>query len=209
MLGEFGKLLRAIANGPDPNSIPAPTEVIPTLLVAKYDASWSYSRDLYLFQGHHQQAAGASYAHVGLHNPTGSGCVITIEEIHAMSSMRTIGLWLASSAQVAGFDNDGSEMVRDSRLRLGTAVTKNPVGIIISDDATQKGTVANYLIPVATDETNDDFFYHQNTPLVLFPGACWILTTNSTGEELIASFVWSERRYDPQEIAGVRNQHFV
>lgn len=208
MLGEFGQLLRAIANGPDPARLPAPSEVIPTFPVIGAEPSFCYPRGEYIYGGYALEAASAGVrSHVGLYNPSGSGVLATVKHMEGVSGTSSrLLLTVATAAQVAAMDNDGSEHAMDTRIRIGTTSNRPNTCNILTDQAAQIGTVLMRCAPDSYIGT--DFAYHMDFPFVLMPGAALIALPASDNMALTFAFIWHERRYDQAEIAGTRAGQF-
>jgi len=204
MLAQFGKLLRAIAEGGDPKRIPTPTEVIPIFPASDYQPSFGYSVERYLWIGYAHEAAVAGVpSQVGLVNPTGTGVVATVTKLWAASEDDTLRLRAATAAQVAGFDFDGNEYPRDNRLRISTWSQLRHACDVISDAAAMVGDAMAWWFP-HHEKAGGEFTYSWDVPLVLCPGSAYVVTTESNQKMLDLSLAWEERRYDPEEIQGVR-----
>lgn len=208
MLARFGQLLRAIANGPDPSKIPAPQEVIPTMELGRSPASWQFPCDIFLYAGYASEGAGAARSQVCLQNPLHSGIVATVTRIECRTS--TGYVLLTTDTINAGWDDDGAERARDTRIILGTLVTRPPSCRVKSDDAAQYGDAVCRMVPRAADETNGYNFFHTEEPWVLFPGSELATVPGGNGADQYTSFWWEERRFDPMEVRGtVRPGYFA
>lgn len=202
MLGQFGHLLRAIANGPDPARIPAPTEIIPTLPVEVYQPSFAFSAHKYLYTGYAVETAGAARSHVALRNPSGSGVVATITAVEAFSDVEAIVITVGPNSAFAAFDNDGAEGVRDTRLRVSTIVTRMPACAVITDDAAQTGDAIRRMLPIA--EATNGHCFRLNTPIVLWPNASVAFLPNLNAKDMNCALDWEERQFDDQELSGIK-----
>jgi len=205
MLGELGRLLRAIANGPDPAKLPPAAEVIFTAELLE-EPSFAWMRNCFLYGGYAIEGAGVARSHVGLWNPSGSGVVAVITEFHSFSSAEQMLLTIGTNANALTMDSDGAEHPRDTRGRVSTAVTRNPSCAVVSDDAAQIGTIVERIYMRSTDGAGN-YQFHERIPFVLFPGAVFNILPDNNAKTNYTSFNWYERRYDPAEVQGV-NQAF-
>ena len=209
MLGEFGKLLRAIANGPDPAKIPAPTEVIPTIELGRPPASWAWSADTYLWCGYAIEANGAGVrSQVALYNPTGSGCIADVEGIYARTDVDTVLVTLCNYADIALFDSDGVHRPRDPRSNVSTITNRPNTCQILSDQAAIAGDAALRAFAKMYDAATY-YTFEIGTPFVLLPGTAINVVPKDDNVGLNCSFVWSERRLDPAEVRGTRTGQFI
>lgn len=207
MLGEFGRLLRAIASGPDPASIPSPSEIIPVIELGKPSADWLYPRGTTSWTGYAIEANAAGVrAQVCLYNPTGSGVVAVVDTIRWETTSHSVLYTICKAADVALFDDDGNEHCTDTRERIGTAVNNRPACAVLSDQASQKGDTAVRVFATHSDAT---YWSAVDThEYVLFPGSALNVMPTADNIANTTSFWWRERRYDREEVAGTRNGQF-
>jgi len=203
MLAKFGQLLRAVAGGPDPNSLPAPTEVIATINVGAGRPDWDYPRDTFRFGGYVYEAAsgGASRSHAQLWNPTGSGVICVVEQIN---------MYTTDNVMVITIDNatlstsDGNERATDVRCGFSTGWAKRPACQIYSQATAQSGDVILRAYPIGSDGTR--YWYRETMPWILMPGS-GLNTLPGTDDRLNqTSFYWTERAYDREEVRGTPSQ---
>jgi len=206
MLAQFGKLLRALASGKDPASLPAPTEVIPTIELAKPPDDWAWSGDIYLYGGYASEAAAAgSPSNVALYNPLSSSAIVTIEEITLRQAANYAFLFMADNADVSLYDSDGYEFARDPRVQFttgGTNYGRPSTCKVLSDQAAVGGQRITMLAPIMEDAGNN-FMFKENMGLVLTPGSAIIATNNTNNIAINVSFIWRERVLNKEELRGI------
>lgn len=204
MLARFGQLLRALADGPDPASLPAPSEVIATMEIGKMPIDWRYNAGIYSFAGYAVESAGAgARSQVGLVNPSGSGVVATLTHCEGYSTTTSI---IVATHYGALADNDGAERSVDTRYFVGTIIAQRPACKVYSQTAAQQGDTVCRLSPDYDDGAN--YHYHHDQQYVLFPGTSVEFVPQSDNNSLVWSMWWHERRYDPEEIRGTRQGMF-
>jgi len=202
MLGRFGQLLRAVANGPDPAKIPPPSEVIPTIDLAAGRPDWNYPQSVFRFGGYALEAAsgGASRSQVCLWLPASSHITITVEEIQARHESHTL---LITHAEAALASNDGSEHAMDSRVRRGTYNTRKNTAYITSQQTSQQGTIVTRIF-AGFEDAAGIYYFKWKPGFVLFPG-CGLNVCGSADDMLVhVEFIWTEREFDNAELRGVR-----
>lgn len=203
MLAQFGRLLRAVVDGPDPAAIPAPGEVIPTIDLARAPAEWDYSKAQYLYSGRSQQAAVvAEYALVGLQNPTGSDAVAVVTRMEFQVSDLLAVLYRGREVSVT-WAQSGSEQARDGRLDNGVAYTRRPTCQVrgLSTGGVQ-GAEQAWLFPVWASAF-DQASYVITEQFVVWPGQ-WIgWVPNTANRSNYGSVYWYERAFDRFEVQGV------
>lgn len=207
MLARFGQLLRAIASGPDPNSLPAPGEVIAT--VALNDQAWpdwDWPMDRFRYAGYAYEAAGAgARSHVGLRNPGSSGVVAVVHHIDVTSTASYV--MLRSLSGVGALDSDGNERAVDTRAMIGTIANRAPSCQVVSDTAAVIGDIICRLTADFYDGAAN-YMYHTDQKFVLFPNATMLIVPGADNNNNTANIWWTERRYDVKETKGTRQGQF-
>jgi len=206
MLAKWGQLLRAIANGPDPARIPAPTEVIPTIDLSQPPYDWLYPQDVYLYGGYATEASLAgNRSQVALSNPAGSGVIATVEKVTARSDTTRVTLNMANAAAVAAFDSDGQEWGRDSRLLTNVTVPptgRAPACKVLTDQSAQAGQVIITMFGLMYDGATYFTYVEDRIGAVLLPGSALVVCPAADEKVLYSSILWRERIYDPKETKG-------
>jgi len=205
MLAQFGQLLRAIANGPDPARIPAPTEVIAMMELGNPPADWLWPQGIYTYSGYAVEGALAgNKSMVALSNPAGSGVIATVEAVDVLSTDTPyVYLRQAVADNLSAFDSDGTEYTRDVRTYrslVSPQPSRHPSLNVLSDQAAQQGQAAVLLFADYDDGTW--YHYASRRPFVLLPGTGLVAVPGNDEKACYATFYWRERLYDPKEVVG-------
>jgi len=204
MLAQFGRLLRAIASGPDPANIPAPSEIIPTIDLAKPPADWLYPQGIHIYAGFASESAGAgARSQVALSNPADSGTIAVIDRIEAKSDNNLVTIYMGVAEDVELFDSDGSEYTREPRV-YRTLITPQPSRApackVLSEQSAAKGQATALMYPAYYDTA--DYYYKCTEPFILLPGTVVNVVPGSDQKTNVTTFFWREREFDQEEVRG-------
>jgi len=207
MLGRFGSLLRAVANGPDPARIPAPTEVIPTIEVGNAPPDWDYPKGIFRYVGYCLEGAVAGQrSKVQLWNHATSGVVVVLRRI--LCNAAATSLVISEYVTALGSD-DGAEFPMDSRSTLEVAPLKSNSAVVKSATAAGGvGTELGRIFSRANDGTN--YTFDHDEPFIIFPGRSIVVYPASDNIAIQTMWYWTERAFDEKELSGVLNaQRFL
>jgi len=205
MLGQFGKLLRAVADGRDPASIPPPSEVIATLSVSSLRRDWLYPQDSYLYGGTAKETAAVNRAVVALYNPGDSDALCLVTGFHARADNDSLLLYMMDDADVSPMDSDGLEFAKDPRVQFttgGTNFGRTPTCRVLSDDAVAAGQQVERIVPTAEGAAHYYYQFPHNS-YVLTPGSAIGITSAANAATVAVSFEWIERHLPPAELRGI------
>ena len=201
MLGKFGQLLRAVADGSDPAAIPPPQEVIPTLEVGTAPPDWDYSKGVYRYCGYVNQAAAVGVRSLTqLWLPADTRVVLVLHRIEWHSD--DTGLNVAQH-NVALTEDDGAERPTDFRLGFMTYNNRLSAASVRSDHASFTGTTMTRLRPKNLDGGGDHTGW-LDEPFIIWPGTGVIVQSLQNQIDLEVAFYWTERQFDKEELRGVR-----
>lgn len=197
----FGKILRAIADGPEPSRLPAPSEVIPTLEVGNAAPEDQYLKGEYRYTGYAIEAAAAgNRSQVGLWLPADTGTMAIVEGIFTRSNHAALVL---TQIVASPLDDDGTEYPLDYRLRAGTLTFRPNTCQVRSQTAGLLGYTMTRAIPNFSDAANANYWYAWRDPIILWPGTGVVTCPAGDNNDNQTTFVWRERRFDALEVLDV------
>jgi len=206
MLEKFGSLLRAVSEGQDPASLPAPGEVIATMEIGKAPPDWDFTKQVYRYTGTWNFAAVAgANSWAFLENASTTGVVLVVH--HCMTyaiDTQPARAFHMNATTVGGTTSFGNIGPLDGRLSNEAVYTRKPSGLITlkSQASTSKGTLIHRMITMAQDSTGVRCSWWEPN-LVLWPGQVMGFCTFSVNTTFEGNITWSERAYDAAEVQGV------
>lgn len=199
MLAELGRLLRAVADGPDPASLPAPGDLLAVLDLLG-SPEFDYPRGARRYCGTVSEGAAANRQKVGIFNPADSGALAVVDRMDASIDSEYLYVCLFRTQLT---DQDGTTQAMDVRAIVDyTGTGPSPACSIDSETSVgTKGVMGFRWFPQSDDGTTYRFTHNQ--PWVLFPGWGLIINPVLDNKQLDWSVFWTERGYDEKELAGV------
>lgn len=202
-LAEYGQVIRALLQGHDPAALPPPAELLAAIVLESDRPEWAFRKSEYLFIGFAAEGAGVgARSQIALLNPSGSGCVATVTHQAGYTETLPTLLHWATEAQLAAFDNDGTEGPRDTRLAAGGAVSRSPACRVLSDTAAAAGTLIARIYPVTMIQTGTEGICDLYDEFVIWPGNGLVMVPLADNVAGQWTFTWRERAFEPDEVRG-------